>query len=280
MIDAAVVIPTLNEGANIGRTLASLGDFREVLIVDSGSIDATVVVASGFPNVRVVEHQWEGYGPQKNWAADQLRSDPSWVLFLDADEWLPLASVKALDEALATMPAEVAGLALRLEIVFMGRVLAGLSPNGGVIRAVRPGCGRFESRGINEYLIAAGEIRRCGAVIRHEDLKPVSSWVARQVRYMELEAQVLSRRTPPKEVARLMPAARRVRYLRERVWPYLPAKPLLAFLYYILFRGLWREGAPGVRYSIQQAVNQFHVSMFAADLASGVRPLGSGSGDR
>ena len=36
----------------------------------------------------VVIHPWEGHARQKNWAIDNVPADTTWLLFLDADEFL------------------------------------------------------------------------------------------------------------------------------------------------------------------------------------------------
>jgi glycosyltransferase involved in cell wall biosynthesis len=74
---------TLNEEANIDACLASVEWADEVLVVDSGSTDDTVGRARR-RGARVEVRDWPGYAAQKNWAAEQARSD--WILSIDADE--------------------------------------------------------------------------------------------------------------------------------------------------------------------------------------------------
>lgn len=78
-------IITLNEERNIARSIESLRCCDEIVVVDSGSIDRTVELASKL-GARVVESPWPGYAPQKNYAANQANND--WILSLDADEAL------------------------------------------------------------------------------------------------------------------------------------------------------------------------------------------------
>jgi glycosyltransferase involved in cell wall biosynthesis len=78
-------IITLNEERNIARAIESLRCCDEILIVDSGSVDRTVELATNL-GARVIEANWRGFAGQKNWAAEQAAHD--WVLSLDADEAL------------------------------------------------------------------------------------------------------------------------------------------------------------------------------------------------
>ncbi len=79
----SATIITLNEEKNITRAIESLRCCDEIVVVDSGSNDRTLELASRL-GARVVESQWHGYAKQKNFAADQALHD--WVLSLDADE--------------------------------------------------------------------------------------------------------------------------------------------------------------------------------------------------
>jgi glycosyltransferase involved in cell wall biosynthesis len=78
-------IITLNEERKIARSIESLRCCDEIVVVDSGSNDRTVELASNL-GARVVESPWHGYATQKNYAADQATND--WILSLDADEAL------------------------------------------------------------------------------------------------------------------------------------------------------------------------------------------------
>jgi len=48
-IAASVYMITLNEENNVAESLASVADFAEVIIVDSGSTDRTLAIAEGSP---------------------------------------------------------------------------------------------------------------------------------------------------------------------------------------------------------------------------------------
>jgi glycosyltransferase involved in cell wall biosynthesis len=81
----SATIITHNEAAHIARTIHSLDCADEIVVVDSGSTDATVQIASEL-GARVVLHPWEGFASQKNFASLAAKFD--WILSLDADEEL------------------------------------------------------------------------------------------------------------------------------------------------------------------------------------------------
>lgn len=75
-----------NQAHRIGRALDSLAWCEEIVVVDSGSTDATIDICQRHPSgkVRVISQPWRGYNPQRQFAAEACRGD--WVLMLDADE--------------------------------------------------------------------------------------------------------------------------------------------------------------------------------------------------
>jgi glycosyltransferase involved in cell wall biosynthesis len=84
VIPISCYIRTKNEARNIARAVAAaLSVADEVIVVDSGSTDATVelAVAAG---ARVIKSPWRGWGRQKRIGEDACEHD--WVLDLDADE--------------------------------------------------------------------------------------------------------------------------------------------------------------------------------------------------
>jgi glycosyltransferase involved in cell wall biosynthesis len=77
-------IRTLNEERRIGPVVAAVREVvDEVIVVDSGSTDATVGIAQA-AGARVVRQPWLGSGRQKRFAEEQCRND--YLLDLDADE--------------------------------------------------------------------------------------------------------------------------------------------------------------------------------------------------
>ena len=77
-------IRTLNEERLLGKVIAAVREVvDEVVVVDSGSTDATVAIAEA-AGARVVHQAWLGNGCQKRFAEDRCRHD--FLLDLDADE--------------------------------------------------------------------------------------------------------------------------------------------------------------------------------------------------
>lgn len=82
----SVVIITFNEERNIYRSIASVREIAdEIIVLDSFSTDNTVAIAEK-SGARVFRQSFSDYVSQKNIAIDKASND--WVLSIDADEML------------------------------------------------------------------------------------------------------------------------------------------------------------------------------------------------
>src|SRR5258708_29376104 len=153
----SVCIITLNEEANIGRTLKSVKDIAdEIVIVDSGSTDATVSLARGF-GAKVSVEPWKGFARQKNSALEKATFD--WILSLDADEEVSpelAASIKAL---LRSGTPQFAGYTMNRRNMYFGKWIkrSGYYPDP-KLRLIRRGAAAFELRDGHEDMKMVGEM--------------------------------------------------------------------------------------------------------------------------
>jgi glycosyltransferase involved in cell wall biosynthesis len=81
-ISAFIIVK--NEEKRLPRAIAALKPWvDEIIVVDSGSTDATMEIARAM-GAKVTFNEWNGYGAQKGFAERLCRND--WVLNVDADE--------------------------------------------------------------------------------------------------------------------------------------------------------------------------------------------------
>lgn len=85
-MNISATILTFNSERSIEATLESLYSFQDIVVLDSGSTDKTILIAKKFPSVRVYQHPFIGFGPMHNRASSLAKYD--WVLSLDSDEVL------------------------------------------------------------------------------------------------------------------------------------------------------------------------------------------------
>ena len=101
MPKVSVTILTLNEAAHIGAAIDSVAWADEILVVDSGSTDATTDIARA-KGATVIHRDWPGWVDQKNFAAERARHD--WIFSLDADERVPAPLAGEIRELLSSDP--------------------------------------------------------------------------------------------------------------------------------------------------------------------------------
>lgn len=80
----SVVILTLNSEKYLAEVLKSCEFADEVVVVDSGSQDATEQICAWFKNVKFHNQKWLGFSAQKQLGVDLARN--RWVFVLDSDE--------------------------------------------------------------------------------------------------------------------------------------------------------------------------------------------------
>ena len=95
----SVCLIARDEEENLPRALSSVaGSADEIIVVDTGSRDATVAIAQK-AGARVFHFPWvDDFAAARNTALDQAKG--KWILWLDADEELLPASRAALKKAL------------------------------------------------------------------------------------------------------------------------------------------------------------------------------------
>lgn len=104
----SIVIPALNEAANLERLLPELAltcPDAEVIVVDGGSTDGTSDLVRRFPHVRLIEAE-RGRAQQMN-AGARIASGSA-LVFLHADTALPPGAQAAIQDALR-LPGVVGG---------------------------------------------------------------------------------------------------------------------------------------------------------------------------
>jgi glycosyltransferase involved in cell wall biosynthesis len=238
-----VIISARNEELHVRRCVESARELGPVVVVDSGSEDRTMELARS-AGASVVEHPWEGYAAQKNWALDNLpRSE--WVLFLDADE--RLTEEGRAEIAAATAHARRAGYYVARRYVFLGRELkhAWWYPDY-QLRLFRWDRGRYEQRRVHEHVVVDGEVGTLQVALIHENEKGLFAFIERHNRYSELEVEELLAPSPERKRGSLRRRDGRRRLIKERIWMRMPFRPTLRFVWLYVVKLGFLDGRQGL----------------------------------
>lgn len=195
-LPVSVCVPVLNEEKNLPECLAALSEFDEIVVVDSGSSDATVEIART-AGATVIDFRWDCRFPKKrNWALRNHAFRHPWVLFLDADERLNRDFVTELRAVLPSTPHS--GFWISFTNWFMGQPLQ----HGDVFRKLalfRREAGEYEKfpedhwsqldMEVHEHPVLSGTVGSLHTRIEHHDHRGLSSWFARHNEYSSWEAK-------------------------------------------------------------------------------------------
>jgi glycosyltransferase involved in cell wall biosynthesis len=183
----SAIIITKNEAANIGACLDALAFCGERIVVDGQSTDETMKIAEA-RGARVVAHDWQGFGPQKNFALSQATGE--WVLSIDADERVSPALALEIEAAITAPRAD--GYEIPRVSSFLGRDMgkSGLFPDY-VLRLFRRDKGRFTNDLVHERVVVDGSVAKLQTVLQHDAVNCLEEAIARVDRYSTASAAML-----------------------------------------------------------------------------------------
>lgn len=184
-LPVSAFIITLNEQENIGACLDRLVEFDEVILVDSGSTDATLAIASEYPNVKASFNAWPGFSQQKAHALSLCQHE--WVLNIDADEILTDAYLDEVRKIVSDN--KVDGLESNRTLYRWGKKPRHFGGDDRLIRLFRKSKGHYEDRRVHESISVAGEIASTDATIIHNENLTFSQRVDKSNKYSQAKAE-------------------------------------------------------------------------------------------
>ncbi len=202
-ISVSVFIITQDEEDRIKNSIRSVRDWvDEVIVVDSGSQDATCQIARDAGADQVLFHEWAGYGQQKRFAEDQCRNP--WLLNLDADEEI---SPKLKDEIttlfLSTPPASSAYTLRILNILPFEKKPSLFATRNTCLRLYNKTIARFRDDAVHDSIIfnpdaATPCTKKLKGIVYHRSFRNLQHMTDKNIAYSEMQARqmVLDGRVP------------------------------------------------------------------------------------
>lgn len=192
--DIAVIILQKDEALHIKRCLERLAPLqpKQIFVVDCFSTDGSDKTAAEM-GATVIKHQWPGnQALQFNWAIDNLPlGETSWILRIDADEWMTAELIQEIKMKIYSLPDEVEGVVLKRRHYFNGNwVKFGTYPTR-ILRLFRKGCARYdENMVMDEHLIINGKSVEFNYDFVDESLISFDEWKTKHRAYAKREAQM------------------------------------------------------------------------------------------
>ena len=228
-----VTIIAKDEAAHIADALSSVAWADERLVIDSGSRDDTVAIATPLAT-RVEVRSWPGYGAQKNAAADLAAHD--WILSLDADERVTPALAAEIQRILAAPAPAAAAYRIPRVTFYLGRWIRTTDwyPDM-AMRLYDRRRARWGAEPVHESLQVDGPIVDLTGELEHRPYDDVSDHLVRIDHYTTLAAE------------RMQANGRSAGAIQ------LVAQPVAAFLRNFVLRGGFRQGSTGLVVSLLNA---------------------------
>ncbi len=193
----SIVIITLNEEAIIQKTLQALQGLGEIIVVDSGSTDATVAICEQY-GCLVYYKKFEGYGSQKKFAVGKATNE--WILSIDADEIITPELKDELSQLLAqkklTTEADnhaIVAYYLQRSLVFMHQKLRfGGEYRNPQLRLFHRKFANFNELAVHEFVeVYQGKTATLQGEMLHYSYRDIEDYFKKFNRYTSLAATEL-----------------------------------------------------------------------------------------
>lgn len=274
-MNISILILTLNEEANLPACLQAVAWCEDIVVLDSGSTDRTVEIASAHGS-RVLTRSFDNFATQRNWGIQNGDFKHDWVLHLDADEVVTPEFKAALDTL--QPPSDVDAYQVPSKTMFFGKWLrhAGMWPSYQVrlgrrdkLRFVQVGHGQREDLP-DERIGVFPE-----AYLHFSFSHGLTHWLKRHLRYAEEEVTQLrkNRHGSGAQVGRgggVTYARRRLKAIAARL-P-LTLRPIIKFSYVYFIRLGFLDGRRGFAYAFMLAVYEGMIAVIGMGQLGKIAP--------
>jgi glycosyltransferase involved in cell wall biosynthesis len=261
----SILILTKDEELNIADCLRSVSFSDDIVLLDSYSSDRTVEIARAFPNVRVVQRQFDTEYMQRNYGFEEIRYKHPWVYICDADERVPDDLREELRRTVAA-PGDHVAFRLRYKNFFLGRWIKRSSGYPvWLIRLVRPEMVRYETRATNVHPIVQGSTGSLDAHFLHFSFNSgLKRWFHKHNFYSDREAfeAVAVRKLGIRKAGKLFssdPMVRRRTF--KNLSFFLKVRALWRFLFHYMLRFGFLDGVAGFHYCAMISMYEYWIEM-------------------
>lgn len=190
--DLSVIIIARNEAGQIRACLESVAWAGEIIVVDSGSSDATAEICREM-GAKVFVHDWPGFGMQKNRALGYATR--TWIFSIDADERVTPALRASIEAVLRGGPARFAAYRVSRLSRYCGRFMrhSGWYPDR-IVRLFRRGAARFSDDLVHERLLVEGGTGQLDGELLHYAFDDFEEVLHKVDRYSSAGAVMLQQR--------------------------------------------------------------------------------------
>ena len=178
--------------SNIRACLESVAWADEIIVVDSGSTDATAEICREF-GALVYVHDWPGFGAQKNRALGYATNE--WVLSIDADERVTPELRAAIEAVLRKDYDTHSAYRISRLSSYCGRFMrhSGWHPDH-IVRLFKRDAAHFSDDLVHERLLIEGEVGQLDGELLHYAFDNLEEVLHKVNRYSSAGAVMLQQR--------------------------------------------------------------------------------------
>lgn len=266
----SVIILTKNEERDISGCLDSVAWCDDVHVFDSFSTDRTVEIAVA-AGARVTQRCFDNWSAHQNWGLAHLPFKYPWVLYIDADERVSEDLRRAALAAGVPEASESAFRIRRRDFHGDGTWLRHAQISPFYLRLFRPDKMRYE-RLVNPVSIVDGLVGEIEGFLDHYPFsKGIGFWLDRHIKYADLEARtILENRSKGGKVSVIRAFFEKDftvrRFHQKELFYRLPGRPFVKWLYMMVLRRAFLDGAAGVTYATLQAIYEYFIVLKQREL--------------
>jgi len=267
----SILILTKNEEQDITGCLESVSWCDDIHVYDSFSDDKTIELATAF-GATVTQRKFDNWSSHQNWGLKNIPFKYRWVLYIDADERVSDSLLSALKEYTnKTLDDVVAYEVQRRDFAWNGKWLKYSQISPYYIRLFRPEKMRYE-RLVNPISIPDGKVARIDGFLDHYPFsKGFRYWINRHLGYADLEAEM---RLSDIQAATHFSLKKALfgrdfserRYHQKGFFYKMPFRPMVKWLYMVIWRRAFMDGSTGITYATLQSVYEYFIVLKTREL--------------
>jgi glycosyltransferase involved in cell wall biosynthesis len=188
-MNLSVAIITFNEERIIEKSLTAVQDLAdEIIIIDSFSTDRTEEICRKFSKVKFIQHQFQGFGNQKNFAIEQCSGN--WILFPDADEIPDDILKESVKNITSQENPDFLVYNIEFNNIFLGKALKyGGWGNTRRERLFMKGFGKYSEDIVHECFITSEKIGKLNGKLNHYTYKNIHHHIEKSNKYTSMMAE-------------------------------------------------------------------------------------------
>jgi len=268
----SVLILTKNEEQDLPGCLASVSWCDDVHVFDSFSEDRTVEIAREAGAI-ITQRKFDNWSAHQNWGLANIPFKYPWVLYIDADERASDELKNVLLAFNSTKTDAVAYEVQRRDFAWNGRWLKHAQISPFYLRFFRPDKMRYE-RLVNPVSLPNGPVGRIRGYLDHYPFsKGFRYWLQRHLSYADMEAAMRLEDMGKGTTFSLRKALfckdfTEKRYHQKGLFYKMPGRPIIKWLYMVVWRRAFLDGIAGTTYATLQSIYEYFIVLRTKELIS------------